>query len=378
MSEGKITTESVAAGVVETEPIVLRESETRRLVFKAMIIDREEAPVRGTFVWQRKKAADDWEEITGETLTSLKAGEGFSLELKSAEVATLLQGIADRAEIYAQLGISFGSRDFYAGTDLPEVIKRIVDEPGTELAAALQTLDASDLLTLGRSVDVSKLDALLEEWDANERNNDEGFWQDLLMRNSWVFSQLTGSPVVLLQERAYVGGKGLDNTGGKLLDYLVKNALTENVSLIEIKTPGADLCAREYRGDAHPPGREVAGGIVQVLSYRDTFLAEMRNLIDGSATSFRAYNPHCYLIVGTAAALSEGEKRSFELFRNAQSGVHVLTFDEVRLRLQGIRDVLTADDQDHEAQADEVTASDGIVDASELGWLEPPPSAPPT
>lgn len=342
MADGKITTESVAAGVVETEPIVLRESETRRLVFNAMIVDREEAPVRGYFIWQRKRAADEWEDITGETLTSLKAGEGFSLELRSGEVSTLLQGIVDRAEIYAEHGISFGKTDFFAGTSLPEVVKKILEEPGSELASALQTLDPTDLLGLGRTVDVSKLDALLREWDENETAEDEGFWQDLLTRNSWVFSQLTGSPVVLLQERAYVGGKGLDNTGGKVIDYLVKNTLTENVSLIEIKTPVAELCATEYRTGSYPPGREVAGGIVQVLSYRDTFLGEVQRLRDGTETPFRDYNPHCYLIVGRTGSLAEEQKRSFELFRNAQSSVHVLAFDEVRSRLQGIRDALTA------------------------------------
>ena len=81
MADDKITTESVAVSAQDTDPIVLRESETRRLVFKAMIVDKPEAPVRGYFVWQRKRAEDEWEDITGETLTTLKAGEGYSLEL---------------------------------------------------------------------------------------------------------------------------------------------------------------------------------------------------------------------------------------------------------------------------------------------------------
>jgi hypothetical protein len=57
MSDDRITTESVALTAVETDPIVLRESEdrTRRLVFKAMIVDLPEAPVRGVFVYQRRR-----------------------------------------------------------------------------------------------------------------------------------------------------------------------------------------------------------------------------------------------------------------------------------------------------------------------------------
>jgi hypothetical protein len=185
MTSDKITTESVAVGAQETDPIVLRESETRRLVFKPMIVDKPEAPVRGYFVWQRKLKANEWEDITGETLTALKAGEGYALELRSDEVATLLREIEARKGIYEEHGIVFGRRDYFAETDLPEVVRKILQEPDSELAKALQALDPAELLSLGRSVDLSKLDALLEEWDASEetRKDDEDFWPDLLKRN---------------------------------------------------------------------------------------------------------------------------------------------------------------------------------------------------
>jgi len=348
MADDRITTESVAVGAEETDPIVLRESETRRLVFNAKIVDKPEAPVRGYFVWQRKRAEDEWEDITGEALTRLKAGEGYSLELRSDEVATLLEGIQARKEIYEGHGIVFGQREYVAETALPEVVRKILEEPDSELARALQALDPPELLNLGGSVDLSKLDALLEEWDASEdaHHDDEQFWQDLLKRNAWMFSQLTGSPVVLLQERAYVGGKDISNIGGGLVDYLVQNELTDNVSLVEIKTPGAELCAWEYRGGIYPPGREVVGGVVQVLGYRDTFLHEVRNL-RGTTETFQAYNPRCYVIVGRVASLADDDaKKSFELFRTAQSGVQVISFDEVRARLQSIRDVLAVEDAD--------------------------------
>jgi len=152
MADDRITTESVAVSAQETAPIVLRESETRRLVFKAMIVDKPAAPVRGCFVWQRKRAAEEWEDLTGETLTKLKAGEGYSLVLHSDEVATLLQGIQARKSIYEEHGIVFGQRDYFAETDLPEVVRKIPGEPDSELARALQALDPPELLNLGRSV----------------------------------------------------------------------------------------------------------------------------------------------------------------------------------------------------------------------------------
>jgi len=352
VSDKKITTESVALGAAETAPIVLRQTDNVRLVFEAMIVDKPGAPVRGVFAWQRKKKADEWEDITGESLNRLKAGEGYRLELKSDEVAALLQGIQDRKDIYEKHGIEFGQRGYLAEADLPEVVRRMLAEP--ELTQALRSLDPDVRLSLGRSVDLSKLDSLLAEWDENEGNEDEGFWQDLLKRNAWVFSQLTGSPVVLLEEGAYVGGKGVSNVGGSYVDYLVRNSLTDNVSLIEIKTPEAALCGAAYRTDSgiYAPGKDLAGGVVQVLGYRDKFLNHLNNLRVESATPFHAYNPRCFLVIGQTDALKdEHAKRSFELFRNGQADVQILTFDEARARLQGIRDVLTADADEAAAEA---------------------------
>lgn len=88
----------------------------------------------------------------------------------------------------------------------------------------------------------------------------------------------------------------------------------------------------------------MVGGVVQVLGYRDTFLNEIRNL-RGTSETFQAYNPRCYLVVGRISSLpDEHAKRSLELFRTALAAVQILTFDEVRERLRGIRDVLTASD----------------------------------
>lgn len=361
MAADHIATATVAANVAETDPIVLRESDSRRLVFKPMLVDQAEAPVRGCFVWQRKKKADAWEDITGESLTSLKSGEGYSLELRSGEVAALIEGLEARKELYEKFGISPGQHDYLAGAGLPDLVLKLIEEPDSELAKVLRELEPDSLLNLGRTVDLSKLDQLLSEWDANEDNNDEDFWQDLLKRNAWVFSQLTGSPVVLLQEKAYVGGKGVSNTGGGQVDYLLANELTENVALVEIKTPGASLCDNEYRNRAYSPGEDVVGGVVQVLTYRDTFMREIQNLRQNAET-FQAYDPRCFLIVGQIASLGRNADavRSFELFRAAQSGVQILTFDEVRARLHGIREALSEPEVEEPAVPPEADTSDSF------------------
>ena len=339
---GRIATTSVSFDVVETEAIVLRESDQRRLVFLATLVDRP-YPLRGFFVWQRKKAKDAWEDIRTESFTKMKSGEGWVLELHSDEVATLLDGLLARKSLFARHGIRWGTRSFVDKASLPDLVQTLIDSPRGELAEVLGDMRAEQVIALGRRVDLSQLDALLSEWLANADRADEGYWQDLLARNAWVFSQLTGAPVVLLQAKAYVGGKGIENTGGGEIDFLVRNALTDNVAFIEIKTPGTPICAGAYRtSGAFALDKEITGGIVQVLGYRDRFEKLFNDLRANSTTEvpFQAYRGRCVLIAGTATGLDEDEKRSFELFRNSLTDVQVWAFDEVAQRLRGIRDAL--------------------------------------
>lgn len=106
-----------------------------------------------------------------------------------------------------------------------------------------------------RAERVRHLRTLLETWRKNRANGDENFWQRVLTANSLVLSQLFASPMVLHQEQAYVGGKAVDNRGGQLTDFMLKNKLTGSVTLVEIKTPLTRLVQPAgYRAGVHPPG----------------------------------------------------------------------------------------------------------------------------
>jgi hypothetical protein len=337
----RISTTSVSANVVETDPIVLRETDTRRLVFQPTIVEHDH-PLRGTFVYQRKLKADEWEDIRGENLNSLKSGEGWALELHTDEVAALMEGLLARKQLYERHGIQWGEHVFIDREGLPQVVRRLVDSRDDELLEALATLQPEAIVALGRKVDLSQLDALLGAWLENRENNDEGYWQGLLAEHAWVFSQLTGSPVVVLKEKAYVGGKGVENRGGGEVDFLLQNELTHNVAFVEIKTPGTNICGGTYRtSGAHSLDKELSGGVVQVLGYRESFEKTFNELRARSGVGeFTSFNPRCVLIAGTAGSLDPDEARSFELFRNALSDVEIWTFDEVAARLQGIRAAL--------------------------------------
>lgn len=345
MSESRISTRSVSRDVVETGPIILRDGDTTRLVFLATMVDTDD-PLRGCFVYQRKRKSDDWEDIRTAPLTGLKAGEGYVLELRSQELSALMDGLDARKELFEKHGIQWGERDYVSKQRLPTIVQSIIDSNSTELAEALSEIDAEDILALSQKVEVSKLDVLLADMKAHGDEKREEYWQELLKQNPWVFSQITGSPVVLLEDKAYVGGKTIRNTDGGEVDYLLANQLTENVSFVEIKTPSTRICASGYRGGGvFALDKDISGGVVQVLGYRDNFEKEyFSHKAKNEDLGFRSFNPRCWLIAGRASDLSTEQKRSFELFRNALSGVTILAFDEVISRLEGIREALVAEE----------------------------------
>ena len=341
--DDRIGTVSVSVDVVETDPIVLRESERVRLVFLPTLVERDD-PLRGCFVYQRRAKGDHWEDIRGDRLSSLKSGEGWALELHTDEVAVLMNGLVARKQLYERNGIRWGERVFIDRESLPQVVRSLVDSSDAELAEALATLQPEAIVALGRKVDLSQLDALIGAWIENAQTSDESYWQSLLAEHAWVFSQLTGSPVVVLRARAYVGGKGVENQGGGEVDFLVRNELTHNVAFVEIKTPGTPIHSGPYRtSGAFSLHKELSGGVVQVLGYRDRFEKTFNQLrAESEVGNFRSFNPRCVLIAGTARTLEAEEARSFELFRNALTDVQIWTFDEVLARLQGIRAALAS------------------------------------
>jgi hypothetical protein len=163
MSDGQadiIETISVSAEVVETAPIVLRETDQRRLVFLPQLVDRPD-PLRGSFVWQRKRRDEAWEDIRTESFTSMKSGEGWVLELHSEEATALLDGLLARRALFEKHGIRWGSRSFVDTESLPDLVRSVIESPSSELAEVLAGLEPEQVVALGRRVDLSYRRAVL-------------------------------------------------------------------------------------------------------------------------------------------------------------------------------------------------------------------------
>lgn len=355
--------------------IVLREKATGRLLFRPELVENPNdaaAAVRGTFIYQRKGPKDDWEDTAAIPLSALKKGEGIKLELHAAEVLILFSELAELYKIHARDGIPIGVTELVrldsavaSLTALPrdqvrtylsanravgeELLSNLLSwaaelQDPALLVPRLVSLGPGVLRNLNAAVGLESLKRALRTWDENAGNPDEEFWQETLTEHSFVLEQVFSWPTMIVKGKAYVGGKSVLNTGGNIVDFLVKNYLTSNAALVEIKTPATALLSRPYRGTVYNVSEDLSGSVMQVLNYRFHLQREFFSLAHGLGRGLKAFEPRCVVIIGTVADLqgSEDKLRSLELFRGKSSNVAVITFDELFEKTRRLIAVLEA------------------------------------
>jgi hypothetical protein len=184
---------------------------------------------------------------------------------------------------------------------------------------------------LNAALGLSSLKNVLDIWINNEENDDEEFWQGVLTQNSFLFAQLFSFPVIILDNKAYVGGKGISNRGGNVIDFLCANNLTRNAVLVEIKTPVTRLLGAKYRGDIYNASNELSGSVIQVTNYKNSLMQNYMTLADPEEERFEAFDPRCIVIVGNidSELADRTQKKSLELFRMGLKDVQVITYDEL-------------------------------------------------
>ena len=202
--------------------------------------------------------------------------------------------------------------------------------------------DAEHLSELGEVVNIAKLKAYQAFFEDNIENDDEEDWQKFLTSNQLLISQLFSYPATIYKDKAYVGGKTIFNSDGKVVDYLYRNDLTKNVALVEIKTPKTKLLGSVYRNNIYSISDELSGGVNQILRYKDTLLKNWQEL--SPEQDIIAFNPDCIIILGNTSELNDKDKKaSFELWRSSLNGVVVLTFDEFKQKIDNLINALCAE-----------------------------------
>ena len=212
--------------------------------------------------------------------------EQYKLELHSGELLTLLETLGPlyrarwqergpllgmrtyvRMETSLARFLKLGQAELEAFLDThPEdaaaVLGKLVQwltSASAEASKALAALDPGRLPAVTALLGLSALKSALAEWEANASNPSEAFWEKTLSKHSFVLSHLFAHPVVVIEERAYLGGKALDDKGGSYLDFLTAASATNGVALVEIKSAEDGAARRRVPGRRVPAFRRAVG-----------------------------------------------------------------------------------------------------------------------
>ncbi len=375
-----IKIESVSKDVAECNAVVLKCNDTFRYLFVPKLIDNSNDKskcISGQFIVQKKSRNDKWENHDFLPINKMVKDQWINLDLSTSSMDTLISYVQKLRELYLEEGKydSFGTvRTFVFSNKLNSEEKELIldmfdknDKLKEELRKYLKDdISIEDVLNaIGTGkLNINQLVNKLNETETNQiyntlqakminpiflednlENDEEKFWQELFKQHPNILSTIIPSVVHIIEDQPYFGGKAIDNKGGTIGDFLYKSG-TNNVSIIEIKTPSTDLLGTEYRNDVFCPSKELSGSIIQIRKQKDNLMKEYdhirrKSLIKGK--DFDAYDPKSYIIIGNSSKLNSIELESFELFRNSLKDIEIITFNELIEKLKIFQKYITQD-----------------------------------
>lgn len=198
---------------------------------------------------------------------------------------------------------------------------------------------------LAREVELVTLEELIRRFETLlAKENAEASWQTFFKTYPFVLRLAFGYPIIAMGDQISVGGGRFDGRGEKIADFAVSAAMSGNLALVEIKTPGTALFgAKPYREGVYAPSRDLAGAVTQILDQKYQLQLDfVGKKVKSRAYELEAYAVQCLVIIGRDPK-TDDEKKSLELFRRDLRQVWVLTFDEMLLKLKTILEFLKSD-----------------------------------
>lgn len=203
-----------------------------------------------------------------------------------------------------------------------------------------------NLMKLRTDIDLVTLEELLYRFEEMiEKDLNESHWHRLFDANPFILNMAFGVPVIKVQSHASVGGRKISGGGDKISDFLVKNSLSNNAAIVEIKTPSAKLISTSsYRSEIYSPSTEISGAVNQILDQIHKFQKNIASLKEETRNfDIETYHVSGVLVIGRSLS-NPDEQKSFDLFRGNSKNIHIVTFDELLEKLKQLKIFLNADD----------------------------------
>ncbi|MBL8466318.1 Shedu immune nuclease family protein [Methyloversatilis discipulorum] len=214
----------------------------------------------------------------------------------------------------------------------------------TSHAADIAEKQPEKLAKLRGDIELVTLEALITRYEGMLGENlVEGRWQEFFNENPFILNMAFGYPVIKVRDQASVGGRKLSGDGEKITDFLVKNSLTNNTAIFEIKTPQTQVLNKTpFRDGVFTPSADLSGSINQALDQKYQFQKQIAQIKDNSRLyDIESYAVHCCLVIGKTPD-GDDRKKSFELFRRNSKDVEIVTFDELLEKLRQLSTFLRA------------------------------------
>ena len=365
----------------KASPILLNKSDMLRFIFIPTLVKNvreQEKTVKGKLIFEKKHIKDSYfpseKDNTGDKISrgSVKVGCWTELQLDTCETFNLYTGLKDLYDLSHTVKSLPHIVGKFAKVDdeISRLISIIKNDPGIakklsndenyklvkmllglltngstheSLKRGLSELQNNNIAKLSETLTVEKLKRIYQLMIENLDNAKEEFWQTSVFKdNQWILAQIFSCPCTIFADKAYVGGKSINNANGNICDFLYENSLTKNVALIEIKTPCTKIIGNFYRG-TYSFSEEFSGAINQVINYRDKFIKDYYSLCKNSDETYEAFSPKCVVVIGKIEGLDKKEIAALESFRNNLSNVTVITFDELSKKIKSLIEIMSED-----------------------------------
>ena len=213
---------------------------------------------------------------------------------------------------------------------------------------AIAKTKSDRLASLKTDIELVTLDNLIKRYESMiVKKLPESTWQRFLNENPFILTLAFGYPVIKVHGQASVGGRTIFGTGEKIADFLVKNSMTNNVAIVEIKKPQTKLLnQKQVSNGVYAPSGELVGAINQTLDQKHRLEQDIAQIkVNSRVYDIESYSVHCCLIVGKVPG-NEDRLRSFEMFRGNSKDVEIITFDELLEKLKHLREFLNSPEPD--------------------------------
>ncbi|MDO9460904.1 MAG: DUF4263 domain-containing protein [Alphaproteobacteria bacterium] len=228
--------------------------------------------------------------------------------------------------------------------DLAEAQQEAVLSIVTKNTRSIAVSKPEQLAKLQSNIELVTLELLIKRYEEMiDKKLKEDRWQAFFNENPFILNMAFGYPVIKVRDQASVGGRKLSGDGEKITDFLVKNSLTNNTAIFEIKTPQTTILNKTpFREGVHTPSADLSGSINQALDQKYQLQKQIAQLKENTRLyDIESYAVHCCLVIGKTPD-GDDRKKSFELFRRNSKDVEIVTFDELLEKLKQLSAFLRA------------------------------------